>query len=290
MAFLYKVEIVPGIEYYCVDADNRSFSLSDHVIFELEQYIDCGEIIEVSEEDATNIDTSNRKRTGNKNNPFRILRGMTINDKSKAHENETRARSMFRTADRKIDEHHLAMKMVNCHYSFDKKVAVFQFASEDRVDFRDFIKDLSGALHVRVELKQIGVRDEAAIKGGLGPCGRSLCCATILDQFKSVNVKMAKAQGLSLNPNNVSGVCGRLKCCLRYEVDCYREMSKNLPTKGTRCRTPDGDGEVLECEPLTQKIRVKLDEGELRLAEFNAKELGYSCEKDHVNHSSNADA
>ena len=293
MAFLHKVEIAPGIDYYCEDTDGGKFSIGDDVIFDLEQYTDCGKIIESSEEESEKDSqsasgNSKNKRTGTKANPFRIIRNMTINDKSKAHENETRARSMFRTAVRKIDEHRLSMKMVNCHYSFDKKVAVFQFASEDRVDFRDFVKDLSGALHVRVELKQIGVRDEAAIKGGLGPCGRALCCATILQSFKSVNVKMAKAQGLSLNPNNVSGVCGRLKCCLRYEVDCYRELSKNLPKRGTRCETPEGDGEVLDTEPLNQKIKVKLDEGEARLAEFSAEELGYGCKKDCAHSSSSA--
>jgi cell fate regulator YaaT (PSP1 superfamily) len=162
---------------------------------------------------------------------------------------------------------------LNSHYTFDKSLAIFQFAAENRVDFRELVRDLSGALHCRVELRQIGVRDEASIQGGLGPCGRPFCCATFLTKFQTVNVKMAKMQRLSLNPTSVSGGCGRLKCCLRYEADGYQEMFRSIPRNGSLCETPRGRGRVLDGNALTQVVRVRLEDENGLIVDFQADEV-----------------
>jgi hypothetical protein len=138
---------------------------------------------------------------------------------------------------------------------------LFYFASEERIDFRDLVKDLSSRLHARIEMRQIGVRDEAKMVGGIGSCGRELCCSTFLPAFQPVSIKMAKDQGLVLNPSKVSGQCGRLKCCLVYEQDLYKEMKKTLPKVGKRVSTPAGDGKVVELDVLRQRVRVWFDEG-----------------------------
>jgi len=151
---------------------------------------------------------------------------------------------------------------------------VFQFTAEGRVDFRELVQDLNRTFHSRVELRQIGVRDEAAIHGGLGCCGRPFCCGTFLNELSTVNVKMAKDQGLSLNPNNISGACGRLKCCLRYEAEGYREMRQGVLRNGSRCETPQGTGKVLDTNVLTGKVRVRLDEGSGRIETFLISEVG----------------
>src|SRR5205814_3474601 len=138
---------------------------------------------------------------------------------------------------------------------------LFYFVSDDRIDFRDLVKDLSQRLHTRIEMRQIGARDEAKLVGGIGSCGRELCCSTWLPAFVPISIKMAKDQGLPLNPSKVSGQCGRLKCCLVYEQDLYKEMRKTLPKVGKRVSTPAGEGKVVELDVLRQKVRVWFDEG-----------------------------
>jgi hypothetical protein len=149
-------------------------------------------------------------------------RVVTERDLARAGENRRRAESMQRTAAERIAAQGLVMKVINTHLSLDGRLAIFQFTAEGRVDFRDLLRDLSRRLRTRVELRQVGVRDEAAIQGGIGSCGRPFCCVTFLKRFSSINVKMAKKQGLSLNPANISGACGRLKCCLQYDAHLYR--------------------------------------------------------------------
>ncbi|MFW6414303.1 MAG: PSP1 domain-containing protein, partial [Verrucomicrobiota bacterium] len=251
ISVLYKVQIIKGVHYYCFNKTDTSaqdyLSIGEPVIIQLPKHRDNGEVIERDEKEIPDNKLSKPSKSGHgkKTNPAFILRRMTEHDHECARKNKDRANTMFQTAERKINEHRLDMKLVDCHYSFDKSMVLFQFAADERVDFRNLVKDLAGALHIRVELKQIGTRDEAGIRGGIGSCGRPLCCSTILNDFKTVNIKMAKTQGLSLNPNNVSGTCGRLKCCLRYEVHCYRELAKTLPRRGTSCTTPDGRGKVI---------------------------------------------
>ena len=162
----------------------------------------------------------------------------------------------------KILKHGLEMKLVDCEYAFDGSKVIFFFTSSSRVDFRELVKDLASALHSRIELRQVGTRDETKYLGGIAPCGRVCCCAGNMPEFKKVSVKMAKAQGLSLNPGKISGLCGRLMCCLGYEVDHYVESAKQLPKVGSEVGTPDGKAIVASLNYLKHEVRVKRqDEG-----------------------------
>lgn len=161
----------------------------------------------------------------------------------------------------KIAAHGLEMKLIDCEYAFDGSKVVFYFTSETRVDFRELVKDLAAALHIRIELRQVGTRDETKYLGGIAPCGRVCCCAGNMPEFKKVSVKMAKVQNLSLNPGKISGLCGRLMCCLGYEVDYYTEVSKQMPKMGAEVGTPDGKGIVAGLNMLKMQVRVKSDDG-----------------------------
>ncbi|MDT8390502.1 MAG: regulatory iron-sulfur-containing complex subunit RicT [Lentisphaeria bacterium] len=278
----YLVEIMPGMQVDCLGHESLGVSLGDSVVITCDKHTDCGVVIRVGTGGAradTSRDSQTQRRRGDGKTPTaddkaaEIIRLMTDADSRKAEDNESRAQSMFKTAQRKIREHHLVMKLINCHYSLDKNIAFFQFSAEGRVDFRGLVRDLSGALRTRIELRQIGVRDEAGIIGGIGVCGQPFCCARFLNRFQSVNVKMAKIQRLSLNPASVSGGCGRLKCCLRYEVDGYKEMCRGLPRTGARCVTPDGCGRVVDCNALTQKARVRLDDGNAQFKDFDVADV-----------------
>jgi len=172
--------------------------------------------------------------------------------------------------DQKIKEHKLPMKLVDAEYSFDRSKIIFYFTSENRVDFRELVKNLASIFRVRIELRQVGVRDEARMLGGCGPCGRKLCCITFLKDFDPVTIKMAKVQNLPLNPSKISGLCGRLMCCLGYEYDSYRECLKNLPKVGKEFKTDQGKGKVIAVNPLKMTVTVDLGEGkkvEVKLAD-----------------------
>lgn len=247
MNYLYHVTIAPGIHYDALGDEGLNLTSGDEVVLRCDRYQDYGIVTCCRSNDPVDEQTL-QERTAKRTRGRRvegtrvpkIIRRATLIDKGKAHENETRAKSMHRQALAKIEEHELPMKLVNTHYAFDKRLVVFQFSAEGRVDFRDLLRDLSRELHTRVELRQIGVRDEAAIQGGLGACGRPFCCSTFLTRFVSINVKMAKQQGLSLNPSNISGACGRLKCCLNYEADWYRQnpRDKRNPRQDTPAPRP----------------------------------------------------
>ena len=155
------------------------------------------------------------------------------------------------------------MKLVDVEYTFDSSKILFYFTADGRVDFRELVKSLAGIFHTRIELRQIGVRDEARQLGSFGICGRYVCCGTFLDDFKPVSIKMAKEQGLSLNPTKISGVCGRLMCCLQYEQNAYEDMLKRLPSKGTVADTPDGRGIIVDVATLKGEVRVKFDDGDI---------------------------
>lgn len=281
----YLVEVAPGMRFECRVGESLALKAGDEVVVKFEKYEDWGRILrqvngcggcgggDAGRDDEDDEDRRQSRRSAQGEEIPTIVRHMSMADRGRASEDEARANSMFKTAQRKIREHHLAMKLVHCHYSFDKSIVFFQFTADGRVDFRNLVKDLSGALHTRVELRQIGVRDEAGIVGGIGPCGRPFCCASVLDRFYSVNVKMAKIQRLSLNPASVSGGCGRLKCCLRYEVEGYREMCRQLPRSGSFCETPDGPGRVVDCNALTQRIRVRLADGDAQYKDYQVSEI-----------------
>jgi len=189
-----------------------------------------------------------------------VDRKATIHDKSKANENIMLAKSAYRTAVAQIEKLALPMKLLTAHYSYDKKLILFIFTAEGRVDFRQLVKDLSQILNTKIELRQIGVRDETAILGGLGICGQVLCCKRYLKKFDSMNVKMAKEQDLSLNPANIAGMCNRLKCCLKYEYEGYVELEKDMPRKGACCECSEGVGRIIDRNLLTQTVKVLIDE------------------------------
>ena len=187
-----------------------------------------------------------------------VLRIATKDDIKKHKENKEKEKSAFEICLNKISEHGLNMKLIDVEYTFDNNKVIFYFTAEGRVDFRDLVKDLATIFKTRIELRQIGVRDEAKMIGGLGPCGRPLCCSTFLGDFASVSIKMAKEQSLSLNPTKISGICGRLMCCLNYEQSTYEEIRKELPRVGSVVETELGKGEVVGNNVLKELVRVKL--------------------------------
>ncbi len=169
---------------------------------------------------------------------------------------------VYKLCQQKIADHKLDMKLVKVEYTFDRSKLIAYFTSGGRVDFRALVKDLAAAFKTRIELKQIGVRDEAKMLGGLGSCGRPLCCSSFLGDFQPVSIKMAKEQSLSLNPTKISGVCGRLMCCLKYEQDLYERARKTLPHVGKDVMTPDGRGTVVELNPLQELVKVRIPKGQ----------------------------
>ena len=187
-----------------------------------------------------------------------VVRVATEADIAHNKENREREEAAFRVGIEKIREHKLDMKLVSVQYTFDNAKLLFYFTSAGRVDFRELVKDLAGVFHIRIELRQIGIRDEARMIGGLGACGRPLCCTTFLSDFGQVSMKMAKEQNLSLNSTKISGCCGRLMCCLRYEYETYAEEIKKTPSQGTFVNTPDGPGVITEMFPLQGEVKVSL--------------------------------
>ena len=190
----------------------------------------------------------------------KVLRLADAIDKRKLEENRKKAAEAFALCEKKVLEHGLDMKLVDAEYAFDGTKILFYFTSDVRVDFRELVKDLAAGLHTRIELRQIGVRDEAKMLGGLGICGQPFCCARFLDDFQPVSIKMAKEQGLSLNPTKISGSCGRLMCCLKYEQDAYEYLNSITPPVGSLVKTADGNGIVVDENPLTGILYVRIGE------------------------------
>ena len=186
-----------------------------------------------------------------------MLKRIDVNEENRAREKD--AAEVFR---KKVAEHGLPMKLIDVQFAFDNSKLLFYFTSDGRVDFRELVKDLAGVFHTRIELRQIGIRDEAKLLGGLGACGRPLCCASFLSDFVQVSIKMAKEQGLSLNSAKLSGTCGRLMCCLRYETESYAQELKLTPPVGSTVKTADGVGDVVSNNPIAGTVRVRLTESE----------------------------
>jgi cell fate regulator YaaT (PSP1 superfamily) len=212
--------------------------------------LEIGRIMTVVEPDDGVVDSSLPK----------VVRCATLQDQAKSRENDLMSKMAMDTCQGKADRLGLSMRLVRVRYSFDRNLLMVKFSAEERVDFRELIKELASELHARIEMRQIGVRDEAAMIGGLGTCGRALCCTTWLQKFESINVKMAKAQRVSLNPSAISGMCGRLKCCLRFEYDQYCESSRGIPRDGSIVETSDGCGCVIDQNIMERKVRVRLED------------------------------
>ena len=191
-----------------------------------------------------------------------VLRLASEADTKHCEECRKKEEEAFKLCNKKIKEHKLEMTLTDVEYKFDNSKILFYFTADGRIDFRELVKDLAAIYKTRIELRQIGVRDEVKRIGGNGVCGRELCCCTFLSDFEAVSIKMAKEQNISLNPSKISGNCGRLMCCLKYEQDVYEEKLSRLPSIGSIVKTPDGNGEVDSVETLKEKIRVKLKDGE----------------------------
>jgi cell fate regulator YaaT (PSP1 superfamily) len=187
-----------------------------------------------------------------------IIRLATHKDIERENKNCKDAEKALIIGKQKIRDHQLPMKLVRAEYTFERSKMLYYFTADGRVDFRELVKDLASHFHTRIELRQIGVRDEARALGGLGPCGRKLCCSTFLGDFIPVSIKMAKDQGLSLNPTKISGLCGRLMCCLKYENEEYEQAKRELPDRGKEVETPDGKGKVVGLDLLQRVIKVRL--------------------------------
>ena len=192
----------------------------------------------------------------------KIIRIATEEDFKKKEELEAKRDEAMRLCQEKIDKHELEMKLIDVEHTFDNNKIVFYFTADGRVDFRELVKDLAGVFRTRIELRQVGVRDEAKILGGCGPCGRGLCCACWMSDFHPVSIKMAKTQNLSLNPTKISGICGRLMCCLNYENEIYEELRKGMPDVGEIVETPEGRAKVTDNSLLSGKVKVRLFTGE----------------------------
>ncbi len=203
-----------------------------------------------------------------------ITRIATNADYNQVDANRQKEKEAFKIANEKIAEHKLDMHLVSTEYTFDGSKILFYFTADGRVDFRELVKTLAGIFKTRIELRQIGVRDEAKFLGAVGICGKTLCCSTFLDDFRPVSIKMAKEQGLSLNPTKISGVCGRLMCCLQYEQNVYDEMLKIVPPKGSLIECEDGRGIVIDVETLKGVIKVKFgDDDDMTVKQYNAKDV-----------------
>lgn len=206
----------------------------------------------------------------------KVVRIADEKDLERHAENMSRKQGALEACQKKIDEHGLDMKLIDVEYTFDNSKVVFYFTADGRIDFRNLVKDLAGIFRMRIELRQVGVRDEARMLGGIGTCGKGLCCHTWLGRFNPVSIKMAKNQGLSLNPTKISGICGRLMCCLKYEDESYMDLKKGMPDPGERVRTPDGIGVVESVILLKEQVNVRLVENE------SGRGSGKNCGEEEV--------
>lgn len=247
-------------QLYFYDATQSKVKEGDYVIVEHDRGFDYGQIVSPKE-------AADKKEA--KEELRKILRLATEADLKQIAENRAKAKDAFGACVKKIDEHKLEMKLVQAEYSFDRSKIIFYFTSDGRVDFRNLVKDLAKIFKARIELRQIGVRDEARIFGGFGPCGRELCCARFLKDFEPVTIKMAKEEGLPLNPPKISGICGRLMCCLSFEYDTYRTLAKGLPHEGEKLHLPQGKGKVIGVNIFKRTASVELEDGTIAEAKYN---------------------
>lgn len=235
---------------YYFNPDGLDIPLGESVIVETARGIECGEVVIAERE----IDESEFS------SPIKpVIRIASSQDFDVIEKNKKREQDAFKICEEKIKKHDLKMNLIDVECTFDNNKILFYFTAESRIDFRELVKDLASVFRTRIELRQIGVRDEAKKLGGLGICGQPFCCSRFLGEFQPVSIKMAKEQSLSLNPTKISGTCGRLMCCLKYEQESYEELLKITPKVGAVVKTADGRGVVEEVNLLTGKLRVKMD-------------------------------
>lgn len=251
MTEVISVKFKPDGRAYFFDPAGVNAKVGDLVVVETSKGIECASV----SEEVKSVDDDKIVKPLKK-----VLRLADAIDKKKVEENRKKAAEAFKLCEKKVLERGLDMKLVDAEYAFDGTKILFYFTSDGRVDFRELVKDLAAALHTRIELRQIGVRDEAKMLGGLGICGQPFCCSRFLDDFQPVSIKMAKEQGLSLNPTKISGSCGRLMCCLKYEQDAYEYLNSITPPVGSLVKTKSGDGVVVDENPLTGNLYVRIGE------------------------------
>lgn len=265
---------------YFFDPAGREIKTGDHVIVETARGIEFGEVVlgcrEVEDKKVVQPLKS-------------VIRMANRTDEETEHKNREKEQEAFRICQEKIQKHNLQMKLIDAEYTFDNNKVLFYFTADGRIDFRELVKDLASVFKTRIELRQIGVRDETKIIGGIGICGRPLCCHSYLSEFIPVSIKMAKEQNLSLNPTKISGVCGRLMCCLKNEEETYEELNSKLPNVGDYVTTDDGlKGEVHSVSVLRQlvKVVVIVDRDEKEIREYKVEQLRFrpkrKKEKAHV--------
>ena len=275
------MEKVVGVRFrnvgkiYYFNPKNYKVKVGDHVIVETARGVEYGRVVleprSVKEDEVVH--------------PLKeVLRVATKEDEDHEAENRQKEKEAFKICKKKIREHELDMKLIDAEYTFDNNKVLFYFTADGRIDFRQLVKDLASVFKTRIELRQIGVRDETKILGGIGICGRTLCCHTYLSEFAPVSIKMAKEQNLSLNQTKISGVCGRLMCCLKNEQETYEELNRRLPGIGDTVTTPDGiQGNVQSVNVLRQLVKVVVEIGdEKEIQEFPVAELKFRSRKKKV--------
>lgn len=261
---------------YYFDPNGYEIKLNDPVIVETARGIEYGYcVIETKEVSGTEIISDLKP----------VLRIADETDKYINRENLKKSKEAMELCKEKIKEHNLDMKLVDCEYTFDNNKVIFYFTSDDRVDFRELVRDLAAIFRMRIELRQIGVRDHAKIVSGLATCGQECCCARFLSEFAPVSIKMAKDQNISLNPTKISGMCGRLMCCLRYEQEGYEDNLKRMPKIGYHVKTSLGPGEVVDTNTLTEfvKVKIKIDEETEEILPFHVDEIEFKRFKSQKN-------
>uniref|UniRef100_A0A7C5ZDL7 Stage 0 sporulation protein n=1 Tax=Caldicellulosiruptor owensensis TaxID=55205 RepID=A0A7C5ZDL7_9FIRM len=264
MAEVVGVRFKKAGKIYWFDPNNIDLKAGDDVIVETVRGIEMGKVmIEKREVPDEEIVQPLKK----------VVRKATEEDYQKAQENMEKAAKALEICKEKVQKHGLPMKLLHAEYTFDNNKLLFYFTAEGRVDFRELVKDLAAVFRTRIELRQIGVRDDTKFRGGLGPCGREICCSVHLCEFVPISIKMAKQQGLVLNPAKISGLCGRLMCCLTYEQKFYEEAMLKLPGIGAIVKTADGVGEVVEVNILKEKIKVRFED-EMQNVELKEYSVG----------------
>jgi len=263
MEGLIPVRLRDSGQVFFYQPNNNQVKEGDYVIVEHDRGLDYGKVIPASEVEEASASKEPHKK---------IIRPAKEADLKQIAENRGKAKEAFVTCLNKITEHKLEMKLVQAEYSFDRSKIVFYFTANGRVDFRNLVKDLAKIFKARIELRQIGVRDEARFFGGFGSCGRELCCAKFLKDFEPVTIKMAKEEGLPLNPPKISGLCGRLMCCLYFEYETYKILSKGLPREGENVNTPQGKGKVLSVNVFKRSASVQLEDGGFIEVSYKEKE------------------
>lgn len=249
MAIIIGVKFKGAGKVYYFDPDEAILNAGDYAVVETSRGIECGTVTFGNRE--INDDGLNRPLK-------KIIRPATAEDIAHLEENRKKEEKAYGICLKKIIEHNLKMKLVTVEYTFDNNKILFYFTADGRVDFRELVKDLAGIFRTRIELRQIGVRDESKMLGGLGICGREFCCKGFLSDFQPVSIKMAKEQGMSLNPVKISGTCGRLMCCLKYEQEAYSDLLKKTPKIGAYVSTPDGKGTVVDQNLIKGILNVQL--------------------------------